>query len=84
MKTMLENGHLILCPEGRIDSNNALNVETEMFSALEANPGVKVSIDAGKLAYISSAGLRVLMKLLGRAGETLPIFNVSPEVNDIF
>ena len=84
MKTMLENGHLILCPEGRIDSNNALNVETEMFYALEANPGVKVSIDAGKLAYISSAGLRVLMKLLGRAGEKLPIFNVSPEVYDIF
>ena len=45
---------------------------------------MKVSIDAGKLAYIFSAGLRVLMKLLGRAGEKLPIFNVSLEVYAIF
>ena len=34
MKTMLENDRVILCPEGRIDSNNALTVEAEMFSEL--------------------------------------------------
>ena len=36
MKTMLENDRVILCPEGRIDSNNALTVEAEMFSELKA------------------------------------------------
>ena len=84
MKTLLENDRIILCPEGRIDSNNALTVETEMLSELEAHPGLGVSIDAGKLEYISSAGLRVLMKLLGRTDEKLTVFNVAPEVYDIF
>ncbi len=37
MKTMLENDRVILCPEGRIDSNNALTVEAEMFSELKAS-----------------------------------------------
>ena len=44
-----------------------------MFSELEAHPGLGVSIDAGKLEYISSAGLRVLMKLLGRTDEKLTV-----------
>ncbi len=84
MKTMLENDRVILCPEGRIDSNNALTVEAEMFSELKAYPGMDMSIDAGKLDYISSAGLRVLMKLLEREGGKLVVFNVTPEVYDIF
>ena len=84
MKTLLENDRIILCPEGRIDSNNALTVETEMFSELEAHPGLNVSIDAGKLKYISSAGLRVLLKLLGCTDEKLTVFNVAPEVYEIF
>lgn len=84
MKTLLENDRIILCPEGSIDSNNALTVETEMLSELEAHPGLNVSIDAGKLEYISSAGLRVLMKLLARTGEKLTVFNVAPEVYEIF
>lgn len=45
---------------------------------------MEVSIDAGKLAYISSAGLRVLMKLLEREGGKMTVFNVAPEVYGIF
>ena len=84
MKTMLENDRVIFCPKGRIDANNALTVEAEMISELEAHPGANVSIDAGKLAYISSAGLRVLLKLLEHLGGKLTVFNVSPEIYDIF
>ena len=84
MKTMLENDRVILCLEGHIDANNALTVEAEILSELAAYPGKGVSIDAGKLAYISSAGLRVLLKLLERLGGKLTVFNVSPEIYDIF
>ena len=84
MNTILENDRVILCPEGRIDSNNALAVEDEVFSVLKAHPGADVCIDAGKLAYISSAGLRVLMKLLECGGGKLTVLNASPEVYDIF
>jgi anti-anti-sigma factor len=83
MKTLLENDRVILCPEGHIDSVNALTLETEMLSELEAHPGLGVSIDAGKLEYISSAGLRVLLRLLERTGGELTVFNVTPEVYDI-
>lgn len=41
-------------------------------------------MDASELAYISSAGLRVLMKLRKQLGKALPVMNVSPEVYDIF
>ena len=84
MKTILNDKSLTLCLEGRIDSNNASKVEAEIFTALNANPGAAVSIDASMLEYISSAGLRVLMKLRKQAGTALPVLNVSPEVYEIF
>ena len=84
MKTMIENGSLTLCLEGRIDSNNAQAVEDEIFAAVNANPGAAVTLDADRLEYISSAGLRVLMKLRKKAGKALPVLNVSPEIFEIF
>ena len=84
MKTTLENNSLTLYLEGRIDSNNAPTVESEIFAAAEANPDAAIAIDAEALDYISSAGLRVLMKLRKRVGYGLPVLNVSPEVYDIF
>lgn len=84
MKTMIENGSLTLCLEGRIDSNNAPAVEDEIFAAVNASPGATVTLDADRLEYISSAGLRVLMKLRKKAGEALPVLNVSPEIFEIF
>ena len=84
MRTTLENNNLTICLEGRIDSNNAPALEAELFEAVNANPGAEIAIDAQKLEYISSAGLRVLMKLRKQAGKPLPVMNVSPEVYDIF
>ena len=84
MRTTLENNTLTLYLEGRIDSTNAQTLEAELFDAVNANPGAEIAIDAQKLEYISSAGLRVLMKLRKQAGKPLPVLNVSPEVYDIF
>ena len=49
--------------KGRIDSNNAAQFEEEMMDAVNKNPGEEITLDASALEYISSAGLRVLMKL---------------------
>ena len=84
MKTTLENNNLTICLEGRIDSNNAPAVEQEIMSAVRNAPGANVVLDADKLEYISSAGLRVLMKLRKQAGAVLPVLNVSREVYDVF
>jgi len=84
MRTRLENNTLTICLEGRIDSNNAPLVESEIMAAVDEVANVEIILDAEKLEYISSAGLRVLMKLRKRAGKALPVLNVSPEVYEIF
>ena len=84
MRTRLENNTLTICLEGRIDSNNAPKIEGEIMDAVGKAPNAEVTLDAEELEYISSAGLRVLMKLRKRAGKALPVLNVSPEVYEIF
>lgn len=70
--------------KGRIDSNNAAQFEEEMMDAVNKNPGEEITLDASALEYISSAGLRVLMKLRKIVKKALPVLNVSPEVYEIF
>ena len=83
MKTSTENNTLTIYLEGRIDTNNAAEVENEIMEAVGANDDGNLAIDAEHLEYISSAGLRVLMKLRKSAGKSLPIINVSSEVYEI-
>ncbi len=70
--------------EGRIDTNNAAEVEKMITSSIESHPGEEVAFDASKLEYISSAGLRVLMKVRKETGKPVAITEVSPEVYEIF
>ena len=84
MNGKLENNTLTLSLEGRIDSNNAPAIEKELIAEVSKAPGAAIVLDAENLEYISSAGLRVLMKLRKQAKKALPVLNVSPEVYDIF
>ena len=79
-----KNGELIIALEGRIDTNNAAQTESGIFAAVGNADTADVVIDAEKLEYISSAGLRVLMKLRKELGKPLPVINVSRDVYDIF
>lgn len=85
MKTNLENGKLTFFLEGRIDATNAPEKEQEIFSVLDAENGnyAELEVDAKDLEYISSAGLRVLMKMRKTYGKKLPMVNVSRDVYDI-
>ena len=78
-----KDGKMIIALEGRIDTNNAPQTEKEIFGAVEGKAG-DIIIDAAKLEYISSAGLRVLMKLRKSINKELPVINVSRDVYDIF
>ena len=68
---------------GRIDASNASEAEKQINAARSAAPEAAVVIDAEKLEYISSAGLRILLRLRKEKPE-LAVINVSPEVYDIF
>ncbi|MBQ9720071.1 MAG: anti-sigma factor antagonist [Oscillospiraceae bacterium] len=84
MKTKQENNRLTIYLEGRIDTNNAAQTERELLDAAATAPGATVVLDAGELEYISSAGLRALMKLRKTVGTAITVENVSPEVYEIF
>ncbi len=68
---------------GRIDSANAPEAERAAMAALAAAPGSEPVFDAADLQYISSAGLRVLMKVRKTVGHAVEIRDVSPEVFEI-
>ena len=82
MKTTIENNTLTIFLEGRIDTNNAAQTEKDIFAAV-GDRKENIVIDAEALEYISSAGLRVLMKLRKTMKTPLPMINVSREIYDI-
>ena len=84
MNSSVQNENIIICLEGRIDTNNAAEVEKEIGDIIAANAGLTPVFDAKELKYISSAGLRVLMKFTKQAGKKLKVQNVSKDVYDIF
>ena len=79
----VDNGILYVDLAGRIDASNAQDVESGIFALVEANPGNALVLDADDLEYISSAGLRVVLKLR-KAFPKLAIINVSSAVYEIF
>jgi uncharacterized protein (TIGR02172 family) len=78
----INDGTLTVCMSGRVDSVNASEIEAEMTAARESAPGAAIVIDAEQLTYISSAGLRILLRLR-KIESNLTVINVSSEVYDI-
>ena len=68
--------------KGRIDSNNAPQVEKEILEQLAGQNNTAVILDASGLEYISSAGLRVILHLR-KTYPDLSITGVNSEVYEI-
>ena len=68
--------------KGRIDSSNAAERETEIQNQLNGFDG-EVIFDASELEYISSAGLRVILRVKKQFPSTR-IINCNSEVYEIF
>ena len=74
---------LYIAIEGRIDASNASLAEERIFQIKKENSGKHVVIDADKLEYISSAGLRVILRLR-KEEPKLAIINVAADVYEVF
>lgn len=74
---------LIIKLGGRVDSSNAAEVEKELIDICTENKHGKVVVDIEKLEYISSAGLRVILKIK-KSQNDMEIINASNEVYEIF
>ena len=56
--TEISNTTLIARLQGRLDSDNALDIKAEIYEEIEDQ--TRLVIDLAELNYISSAGLRIL------------------------
>lgn len=83
MNSKLHNGVLTVYLTGHIDSTNADSIEEQINELRNANEHTSLIIDIKDLAYISSAGLRIMLKLR-RVYQDLRITNASREVYEIF
>ena len=69
--------------QGHIDSANAAAVEEEITRARTEEETTTAVVDCEKLTYISSAGLRMILRLKKAIADT-SVINASPEVYEIF
>lgn len=83
IETKFEEGVLTIYLKGHIDSANAADIEKEINEARDYVAADHVILDCEELTYISSAGLRVILRLRKEMPD-LKVINVSPEVYEIF
>ena len=79
----IDKNILYIAVEGRVDASNAAAAEEKIFSIKNDNPGLHTVVDADKLEYISSAGLRVILRLRKEEPQ-LAIINVAADVYEVF
>lgn len=79
----VENGILTIFASGRIDSTNAPAVEAQIEEQRSANPHTGIVLDIDALEYISSAGLRVILRLR-KSEPSLKVENASSDVFEVF
>ena len=83
MKFELHDNTLTLYLGGELNSYNADNIEKEIDNTLKDQKFDKLVLDFSKISYISSAGLRIVLKLKQKY-TNVSIIETSLEVYDIF
>ena len=83
MKYELQNNQLIIYLEGRIVSDNAADTEKEIEKICSENEHTALVLDAANLQMISSAGLRIILKLK-KEENNFKVINASSEVYEVF
>ncbi len=83
IKGEIENNILRISIDGRIDSNNAGEAESEITRIRKEGSFKTMTIDLSGLEYISSAGLRIFMRLY-KEDKKLTAVNVSNAVFETF
>ena len=83
MKCELNDKTLTLFMEGELNSYNAENVEKEIEDTIGNQSFEKLVLDFARISYISSAGLRIILKLKQKYDD-VSVIETSLEVYDIF
>ncbi len=83
MDIALNGDVLTISLSGHIDSSNAAAVEAEINEAVQRMQHRSLVLDMRALEYISSAGLRIILRLLKREPQ-LSLQELSSEVYEIF
>jgi anti-sigma B factor antagonist len=85
IKSKVEEGSVIVTPEGRIDANTASLLDKEISSVIENTDSIVIDFDS--VEYISSAGLRVILgtsKVMLKKNGDFKLINVSDNIMDVF
>ena len=82
MKFSETNETLTLYLEGRIDSSNVAQWEAEANEAITAHPAPALVLDCSDLLYISSAGLRMILRM-AKKEKNMKLIQVSRDVYEI-
>ena len=80
----LDGTNLTIALEGRLDTTTSPQLEGEMHPDIDS--ATEVTFDLEKLAYISSAGLRVLLsaqKIMNKQGE-MKIVGANEAIMEVF
>ncbi len=79
----INDGLLKIFPHGNIDTATAPQIEKEIETIKEENPHERTVLDLGDVSYVSSSGLRVVLRLK-KAEPDFSVTEVSSEVYEIF
>ena len=80
------NGTVIAKADGRIDSSNSREFHTEL-EAVVADSDAALVLDFGDVAYISSAGMRVILltaKSLQKSGMKFALCSMNDSIREVF
>ena len=83
MEFNLANGTLTIFFKGDINSYNAEEVEKEIDGIMDNNPSQRVVLDLENLRYLSSAGLRIIIRIKQRCDD-LTLVKTPKQVYEIF
>ena len=84
IETLKDGAEYTFMLEGRIDTNTSPELQSKVTEVVD--DAKKLIFDFGKVDYISSAGLRILLaaqKIMNKQGKMV-VKNVSEEVKEIF
>uniref|UniRef100_A0A7C4VRS2 Anti-sigma factor antagonist n=1 Tax=Desulfatirhabdium butyrativorans TaxID=340467 RepID=A0A7C4VRS2_9BACT len=78
------HGWTVLSPTGRLDAHTSQPLEEDLLARV--TPNLKLALDLGSVDYMSSAGLRVLMKVFKACqtgGGNMVLLNPLPNVREV-
>lgn len=78
-----QDGAVIFAPDGRLDTVTSKEFETLLFERIDGGAS-RVLIDFGSVDYISSYGLRVVIKAAKRLSGGFGVFGLGETIEKVF